>query len=294
MISSRFRTRGNRAVLGLLRAAWVEYERDRARYLAVAMVYYVLVSLVPLLLLLLAGLGLLLRFSESAAEAERYVLLRLDATFGSELHGTMEGLLDSLQQKSVGMTLISVAGLLITASVLFRHLRLSFRAVWKKDPPLVSGRVLTVIRTTLLESMFSFVMVLGGGALLVAALVLTAVSQWIGRTVGAVPLVGLTVEWVLPILTSLILTTAIFAALLKFLPPVKLRWSDVWYAGLLCALAWMLGGEVLALYGVRVGVSPSASGALGALLAFMLWMNVVSQALFFGAELCKVAAARRQ
>jgi hypothetical protein len=53
----------------LLRAAWVEYERDHARYLAVAMVYYAIVSLVPLVLLLLAALGLLLRFSATAAEA---------------------------------------------------------------------------------------------------------------------------------------------------------------------------------------------------------------------------------
>src|SRR5690606_25237951 len=122
MISSPFRMRGmrgKRAALSMLRAAWVEYERDRARYLAVAMVYYALVSLVPLLLLLLAALGLLLRFSASAAEAERYVLLRVDATFGGELRGTVEGVLESLQQKSVGMTLISLAGLLVTASLLF-------------------------------------------------------------------------------------------------------------------------------------------------------------------------------
>ena len=41
---------------GLLRTAWQEYERDHARYFAGAMVYYALVSLLPLLLLLLAAL----------------------------------------------------------------------------------------------------------------------------------------------------------------------------------------------------------------------------------------------
>ncbi|MFS8607762.1 MAG: hypothetical protein LOD94_07190, partial [Gammaproteobacteria bacterium] len=48
--------------LGLVRAlrlAWVEYERDRARYFAAAMAYYAFVSLVPLLLLLLSVLGLM-------------------------------------------------------------------------------------------------------------------------------------------------------------------------------------------------------------------------------------------
>ena len=47
------------------------------------------------------------------------------------------------------------------------------------------------------------------------------------------------------------------------------------------------------LYAVFFGDSRSAYGALGAMLAVMLWMNIVSQVLFFGAELCKVVAAKR-
>jgi uncharacterized BrkB/YihY/UPF0761 family membrane protein len=35
-----------------------------------------------------------------------------------------------------------------------------------------------------------------------------------------------------------------------------------------------------------------ALSAFGGVLAGMLWMNVVSQALFFGAELCKVVATQ--
>src|SRR5262249_7466607 len=37
----------------LLHDAWVEYQRDRARYLAVAIIYYAAICLVPMLLLLL-------------------------------------------------------------------------------------------------------------------------------------------------------------------------------------------------------------------------------------------------
>ena len=57
------------APLNVLRLAWIEYERDRARYLAVAMIYYAIISFMPLLLLLLSALGLLLRFSAVAADA---------------------------------------------------------------------------------------------------------------------------------------------------------------------------------------------------------------------------------
>ncbi len=277
--------------MGLLRAAWIEYERDRARYLAVAMIYYAIVSLVPLLLLLLAALGLLLRFSAIAADVQQQVLLGIEASFGPELPVTIKRLLTTLQQESIIATVISLAGLFLAASVLFRHLRLSFRAIWKYEPPLVSGPVRVVVRATILEQVIAFVMVLGGGGLLLAALVLIAATQWLDRLLGSLPLLSQT-GWLLAALSSLVLAVITFAPMFKFLPPVPVRWRDVWLAALLCAVTWVVAGEVLALYGVFFGNSPSAYGALGGALAVMLWMNIVSQVLFFGAELCKVVATQ--
>ena len=275
----------------MLRAAWVEYERDRARYFAAAMAYYAFVSLVPLLLLLLSVIGLLLRFSDAAAELERQVLEQIETRFGSEVHGTIGSLLDTLQHESLGATVLAVAGLLFTASVLFRHLRRSFRAIWKRDPPLVSGRVRSIVRETLLERALSFVMVLGGGALLLAALALIVVSQWIIRVAGGLPVLGPAVEQVLPPAGSALIAAVTFAILYKVLPPVRLGLRDIGLAVLVSTIAWVLAAEALALYGIYLGSAPSASGAFGGLLVLMLWMNAVFQMLFFGAELCKAAAA---
>jgi uncharacterized BrkB/YihY/UPF0761 family membrane protein len=52
----------------------------------------------------------------------------------------------------------------------------------------------------------------------------------------------------------------------------------------------VVAAEFLALYGVFFGSSHSAYGVVGGVLAVMLVMNIVSQVLFFGAELCKVVA----
>ena len=82
----------------------------------------------------------------------------------------------------------------------------------------------------------------------------------------------------------------IFGLLLKFLPPVRLRWRDVWLAAVLCAAAWMVGAELLSLYIVFFGDSRSAYGALGGVLIIMLWINATGKMLFYGAELCKVVA----
>lgn len=280
-----------RTAAGLLREAWLEYERDRARYLAAAMVYYAIVSLVPLLLLFLSALGLLLRFSAVAAETERQMLLAIEERFGAELPAAITTLLETLQAQSIVATAFSVVTLLVTASVLFKHLRLSFRVIWKQEAPLVSGSVRSAVLATILERIIAFTMVLGGGALLLAALVLIAAIRWVQPLLENLPLLDATAGWLLPGMGALLIACLTFAALFRFLPPVAVRWRDIWPAALLCALLWVAAGELLTLYGAVVGANPTAYGAIGGLLAVMLWMNVVSQVLFFGAELCKVTAS---
>jgi uncharacterized BrkB/YihY/UPF0761 family membrane protein len=54
----------------------------------------------------------------------------------------------------------------------------------------------------------------------------------------------------------------------------------------------VIASELLAFFGGVLGSSRSAYGALGGTLAVMLWMSIVSQVVFFGAELCKVVATQ--
>lgn len=278
--------------VALLGTAWHEYEHDHARYFASAMVYYALVSLVPLLLLLLAVLGLTLRYSELATAAEQQVLRTVETSFGTYLGATIEQSLAQLEEESLMATVVGLVGLLLTASVLFRQLRLGFRAVWKHAPPLVSGSVSVVVRTTLIEHAISFVMMVMGGALLVVALALIAVTQWLGGLVVKLPLLSDTPAWLLALPGSIMIVSLTFALLFKFLPPVRLPWRHVWFATLVCAAAWIIGAEMLVLFGALFGHGPTASGAMGGLFVVMLWLNSVSQLLFYGAELCKVAASR--
>ena len=84
------------------------------------------------------------------------------------------------------------------------------------------------------------------------------------------------------------MVTLTFVMLYRFLPPVKLRWRHIWKVSVGCACAWMVAAEILAFYGVVVAENFGAWGAIGGLLVIMLWMNVVSQILFYGAEVCKV------
>jgi membrane protein len=281
-----------RALVSLLRTAWTEYEHDRAIYLAAAMIYYALISLIPVLVLSLSALGLLLTHWSLAAEVQQHILNYVESTFGAELRQTIEESLMSFKQSSLIAAIVGLIGLVFTASVLFRHLRLSFRALWKYAPVRVSGSVRVVVQATLRERVVAFVMVFLGGVLFLIALVLEELTRWLDAQVSAWPLLYQTTGWLLAELSPLLLAAITFASLFKFLPPARLGWRDIRLATVLCAVGWGVATKVLSLYGLFFGGSPSAYGAIGGLLVAMLWMNVMSQMLFIGGELCKVVATQ--
>jgi len=280
-----------RTIVGLLKTVWSEYQRDYAGYFAAAMVYYALVSMIPLILLLLSALGLLPRFFDVAARVEQDVLGAIESSLGTPARVLIGELLDQLQRESVIATAIGLAALVVTASALFRKLRLSFRAIWKHKPPLVSGTVRLVVLSTFVEQAISYALILIMGTLLLVSLVLLAVVQWLGGHLQRLP--WLTDVGRLDALTSTFVTASLtFVMLFWFLPPVRVPWRYVWSVGVGCAIATMVAAEALALYGIFFAAHFSAWGAIGGLLMIMLWMYVVSQILFYGAELCKVMSGQ--
>lgn len=283
-----------RTAAGLLRRAWLEYKNDYAGYFAGSIVYYALVSLVPLILLLLAALGLFLRFSDLAAGLEQQVTSAVEASFGTDLRMTIEDLLRRLEESSITATAVSLLGLLLTASLLFRHLRMTFRAIWKLPPPLLSGSVPAVLRAMLSEMVIAFTIVVTAGVLLLAALTLIAALHTLGTALFSfLPRTAHTIDWALILLSPAVMAPITFALLYRFLPPVKLRWRDIWFGAIFTGGAWLIGAEILGLYATFLRGNRSAYGAFGAALVLMFWMYAVSKMTLFGAELCKVAAASR-
>jgi len=278
--------------LKLLRTAWQEYERDYARYYAVAMVFYALIAMVPLLLLLLGGLGLVLRYSDLAASAAQQLLKAVEAGFGAQVRATIEHLSEQLQQGSIVATVISLAALLLTASKLFHHLRMTFRAIWKYESPLVSKQLTRVVWQTLLEQAKAFLLLLAGGTLLLLAFVLDGVMHWVALRTSRLPWLGEPAGMFFAVSVLLVLAPLTFALLFRYLPPVRLKWRHVWLAAALCGGTWLIGFELFALFGVGFGRRFGAYGALGSVLIAMVWMNVIAQMLFIGGELCKVIAQR--
>jgi membrane protein len=284
--TTAFATR-RRALGALLKRAWYEYQRDYAKYFAVAMVYYALISLVPFLLLLLGVIGLLLRFSDAAATLEQQLLAAVESNFGEPLQLTLQHMLEQVSQQSLVATVVSVVGLLVTAASLFGHLRMTFRAIWKRAPPLASDSLLGALRATFSEKVIAYLIVVLGGTLFFAALVLLAGIQWLTGLLSGVPAIDFAAGAFISIASPIVIVGLTFTLLFLALPPVRLQWRHVWLATVLSTAVWIITAELLVLFGGVFGKS-GTPGALGSVLAMMLWFNIVCQVLFYGAELCKV------
>jgi membrane protein len=93
-------------------------------------------------------------------------------------------------------------------------------------------------------------------------------------------------------LTSLVMFAMMFAAILKVLPDVHLRWSDVWAGGLFIALLFVIGKFLIAIYMAHFGKA-SAYGAAGSLALILMWTYYSALIFLLGVELTQVWVRRR-
>jgi membrane protein len=83
--------------------------------------------------------------------------------------------------------------------------------------------------------------------------------------------------------------TVLFALMFKYVPDVKISWSDVWLGALLTAFLFLVGKFAIGLY---LGHSSMASsyGVAGSFVVLLVWVYYSAQILFFGAEFTQVYA----
>jgi len=97
---------------------------------------------------------------------------------------------------------------------------------------------------------------------------------------------------ILNLVVSFGVITVLFAIMFKFLPDVKLGWSDVWAGAVLTSLLFTIGKFLLGLYLGRASTT-SSYGAAGSVVLILLWVYYASVIIFLGAEFTQVYAKAR-
>jgi len=279
-------------IVPLLKETWQEFQEDEAGQLGAALAYYAVFSIFPLLILLVAGLGLVLQYWPVAISAQAQILAVVEQNFSRNLRDIVEEILGKVQDQSGKAAGVGAIILLLGASGVFQQLDASFNKIWRVPKKTQTSGILATITTVLHDKLFAFGMVLAVGFLMLISLALTGITQALLGTFSTIPVVGGVVGFAGGLVVTLLLSTLVFALLFKYLPDIRVRWSDVWLGGLITAILWEIAKRLLAMYISYSSQSFSAYGAIGTLLVLMLWVYFSSQILFLGAEFTEVYTRR--
>jgi membrane protein len=183
-------------------------------------------------------------------------------------------------------TIVGMMTLMITASGVFSELQSTLNAIWKAEP---TG--LTTVSRLIRARAASLGLVAALGFLLMVSLVVSAALTAFGNYLNsALPFGALLLAW-MHFVVSLLLISALFAAIYKILPDRHLEWRDVVVGGVVTAILFNIGKSRIGWY---IGSSAIASsyGAAGALIVLLLWIYYSIQIFLLGAEFTKIYANR--
>ena len=264
-------------------SSWID---DDAPSMGAALAYYTVFSVAPLLLIVIAVAGLV--FGQEAARGE--IMGQLSGLLGTDSARAVQDLLESVNQPGTGVlaTLLGIVVLLIGATTVFAELQSALDRIWRAPERPVGSGLWALLRSRLL----SLGMVLGLGFLLMVSLVVSAGLSALGKwwtpwlSSGAVELAQ-----TINVGASMVLLSAIFAMIYKWMPRVKVAWSDVWVGAVITALLFTLGKSLIGLYIGRSGVA-SAFGAAASLVVLLVWVYWSAQIFLLGAEFTWVWAIR--
>ena len=243
-----------------------------------AIAFYVVTSLAPVLLIVVAIAGLV--FGEDAVRGS--LVKELGGLFGQQGGEFIQTMLAKSSDKASGATasLVGVVAVLITASGVFSEMQAGLNRTWDveaRDLPWLS-----LIRARAA----SLGLVVALGFLLMVSLAASAMLSAFGSYLGDRSTLAPLLLAMLNTVVSLGLFSVLFAAIFKVLPDTDLAWRDVAVGALVTAVLFVLGKSLIGWY-LGTTAASSAYGAAGALLLGLLWSYYSAQILLFGAEITR-------
>ena len=271
-----------RRLLGTTLKAWWD---DDVMRLGAALAFYTLFAIAPVLVIATAIAGLV--FDATAVRQE--IVGQLDLLIGSMGALAVESLLEAASQRRGGViaTAVGVIGVLVAATGAFLELQAALNTIWRVTPDRRFN-----FTTLLLNRLRSFGLVVAIGFLLMCSLVVTAalsaLSEWLSSRSAGIPWMWSAAS----VLVSLFVTTGLFALLYRVLPDVRLLWRDVTAGGLITAVLFTIGQQLIGLYLGQSSIS-SSFGAAASIMILLLWVYYSCQVLLLGAEFTRVYSEAR-
>lgn len=271
-------------IMRLLTATAMKWWDDNPWRLSAALSYYTLFSLAPLLTIAVAVANVVV--DQSVVQEE--LLRKVEDLMGEKGANAMTTMLHSAGHPVHGAiaTVISFMTFLIVSMGMFSELQSALNLIWRV--PIEPGSAPALWREVR-SRLFSFMLVIGTGCLLLVSLLMNAVlwaaQGFIHRELPAPHVITMIID----VSGSPVFLTVLFAFMFKILPEGHIAWRDVWIGAMATAVLFTIGRWAISLY---LGGAAMASmyGAASSLMAILVWVYYSALIFFLGAEFTYVYA----
>jgi membrane protein len=257
---------------------------DKLTY-AASIAYYALLSLFPFVLVSFALLSRATVDVDQRAAVLAFVLRYFPKQFQfiTEQINALQG-----QSLDLGLGMVGTVGIVWGSLGIFSAISTSVNHAWGVEKQ----------RSFLKHKLFSFMMLVVAGLILLIALLLVSASQVVGASWFAGVLARFPGLLVLRSFAVRYATTLLFIVVVGliyyFVPNAKVRFRDVWIGAVVTGLLWN---------GVLVGFSwymrdmtrfTMVNGSIAAVIVFMIWVYTQAVILLYGVEFTAAYARLRR
>ena len=248
-----------------------EFLDDNGSHLSASIAYYLLFSILPVLLAIASILGYVYDTPGLPDVVKEYLNSGiLPGYYATAVIGVMDTVQLQLDRSIMGI--IGVVGMIWAGTSVFNVIRKTLNIIWG----------ITIPRPFFRERFIEVIMVAVVGAIFLASFWLTILLKFMSMQ----PEVS---TFIYGELLPGLIVLLIFLFLYRFTPYVKLRWRDVWIEAVLAAAAfgitkWVFVEIILARY--QDPDNPLSLWGVGSVILLMLLWAYVSAIIFlFGAEM---------
>jgi membrane protein len=269
-------SRVTKGAMTIILAAFRQFRQVRATEAAAGMAYYAIFSLFPLLLVVIA-LG---SYTLERNQIRELVFQVLNQAFPISL-SFIESNIDQVLDQRGPVGVVGVVGLMWSASSVFSALVTHINRAWPESEShgfLVRRFLGLTMIAVIIVTLFSLWLLTNAGLAILPRLdVLSGLGTDIYQTVWWRFLSGM---------VPFSLAFSMFLLLYRWVPNRQVNWSEAFWGALVASTAWSIATNLFGWY-FRSGLSNYSLvyGSLGAIVALMFWIYIISLIVLFGAHI---------
>lgn len=244
--------------------------------------YFAIFSIAPILIIIISVFGF---FTDDEVISSK-LFSELNGLIGNDSTKLLKAAIENYEIADNGLIGAIIGGVifLVSATTLFSIMQNSINYIWRiKVKSKLKQNILKLLR----DRLFSFGMILSLGFVVLVSLIVDASLELIREFISS----QLHADFnylvnAANLVISVVIISAIFALIFRFLPDVKVKWSASWFGAAFAAIMFFIGKYII---GFIIGQSQLGAvyGAASSFVIILLWIYYVSIIFYFGVEITK-------